>query len=76
MKPTGKTNPITGDEIFRAEESDIDFWETKWSDLTLEQKTMFLSVIGALFLGKQNEAHVKARYGTYRLKNISKNNSK
>lgn len=72
MKPTGKINPITGDEILRAEESDVDFWETKWEDLTLEQKAIFCSVIGALFLGKQNEAHVKARYGYFALKNHSK----
>lgn len=76
MKPTGRINPITGDEILRAEETDIDFWKTKWEDLTLEQKAVFCSFIGALFLGKQNETHVKARYGTYRLKNISKNHFK
>jgi hypothetical protein len=72
MISTGKINPITGEEILRAEESDIDFWQTKWEDLTIEQKTMFLSVIGALFLGEQNEAHVKARYGYFSLKNHSK----
>lgn len=70
MIKTGKFNPITGDEMLKAEESDIDFWGTKWEDLTIEQKTTFLSVIGALFLGKQNEAHVKARYNYFRLKNI------
>ena len=69
MKPTGKTNPITGDEILQAEEHDINFWETKWQDLTIEQKATFCSFIGAQFLGKQNEAHVKARYGYFRLKN-------
>jgi hypothetical protein len=71
MKSTGKINPITGDEILKAEESDIDFWGTKWKDLSLEQKAIFCSFIGAEFLGKQNEAHVKARYGYFKLKNAT-----
>lgn len=69
MKPTGKTNPITGVEIFQAEEHDIMFWETKWEDLTIEQKAMFCSFIGAQFLGEQNEKHVRARYNYFKLKN-------
>lgn len=71
MKKTGKINPITGVEMYQAEESDVTFWETEWEDLTLEQKAMFCSVIGAQFLGKQNEAHVKARYNYFKLKNTS-----
>lgn len=70
MKSTGKFNPITGKEIFKAEEHDIDFWELDWEDLDIEQKTTFLSFIGAPFLGKQNEEYVKGRYEFHSLKNM------
>ncbi len=72
MKATGRINIFTGEEILRVEEDDIDFWSTKWEDLTVHQKAMFLSLIEAAFLAEQNEAHVKARYGYFSLKNHSK----
>jgi len=69
MKKTGKINPITGEEILKAEEHDIDFWDVKWEELSIEQKATFCSFIGALFLGKQNEEHIRARYNYFKLKN-------
>lgn len=71
MKSTGKFNPITGDEIFRAEEHDIDFWDVKWEDLTDKQKVTFLSFIDAKFLGAQNEAHIKARFNYFALRKFA-----
>ena len=69
MKPTGKINIITGEEILRAEEHDIDFWETNWDDLSLKQKAMFCSFVGADYLGKQNNDALRDRYEYYVVKN-------
>lgn len=69
MKPTGKINPLTGNEILRAEESDIDFWDTKWDDLLIDEKAMFCSFIRADYLGKQNNDALRDRYEYYALKN-------
>lgn len=59
MKPTGRINPITGEEILRVEEHDIDFWETPWEELTLEQKSMICSLWGIGFLCDLNEYQVR-----------------
>jgi hypothetical protein len=69
MIKTGKINQITGDEILQIEESDIDFWDTNWEELTLEQKADICSLIKAPFLGKQNEDAIKGWYEYYKLKN-------
>jgi predicted component of type VI protein secretion system len=49
MIKTGKFNPL-GDEILQIEESDINFWNTKWDDLELEQKADFVLSLKHLFL--------------------------
>lgn len=64
MKPTGKINPITGDEIMQFEEYDID-WNINWEDMTIEQKAGFCSFMEIRFLsleGEGNEPMVKALY--------------
>lgn len=69
MKPTGKFNPITKDEILQVEEHDITFWNKSWSELELTEKADFCSFIRAPFLGKQNEEFVKHWYKYYQAKN-------
>jgi hypothetical protein len=59
MIPTGKFNPITGEEILKVESKDITFWEKEWDDLTLDEQAMFCSYIGAKFYSKNEE------YGNY-----------
>ena len=72
MKPTGKKNPM-GDEILRVEESDIDFWNKCWEDLTLDEKATFCSFIGAGYLAVKgefkNDHIIKDQYEYYQLKN-------
>jgi hypothetical protein len=69
MIKTGKINHFTGEEILRAEESDIKFFDTDWNDLTIEQKATFCSFIQVGFLGKSNEEEVMCLYEYYQLKN-------
>lgn len=71
MKPTGKINPITGEQMFRAEPQDIVFWDEAWEDLTLEQKAIFCSYIEAPFLGPQNEDVVKHKFEIFKSTKIS-----
>lgn len=67
MKPTGRKNPITGEEVMQAEESDCDFTK-KWEDLSLEEKATFLSLIKTGYLNKQNEPIVKQWWEYYQKK--------
>lgn len=53
MKPTGKINPITGDEILKAEESDITFLDKEWNELSDNEKATFLSFLDVRFLSKE-----------------------
>ena len=73
MIPTGKFNPITGEEFLRAEELDIKFWEKEWEDLTLEEKATFCSFIRAPYLASKgehaNEPIIKSRYQYWRFTN-------
>jgi hypothetical protein len=75
MKPTGRKNPL-GEEIFEIEESDINFWENEWEDLSLDQKADFCSFIKMPYLatsGEFNNEHVvKSQYRYWRFNN--KNN--
>lgn len=75
MIPTGKLNPITGDEILKVEESDITFWSTDWDDLTRDQQAMFCSFCGFTYLalvGQWANGHIiKDRYEYFQLKNIT-----
>ena len=70
MKSTGRYNPITGDEIFRAEEHDITVWDKAWEDLTIDEKAMFCSFIEAPYLASKgefnNESKIKARYDYFK----------
>jgi len=61
MKPTGKINPITGDEILTAESFDVP-WEKTWDELTDEDKVMFLSYKRIGFLSPDNEFMVMGAY--------------
>lgn len=61
MKPTGKTNPITGDEIMQAEVGDIN-WEKEWSEMALEDKANYLSYKGIGFLNRDVEERVAFYY--------------
>jgi hypothetical protein len=73
MIKTGKINPLTGDEILRVEESDINFWDTNWDDLSLDQKATFCSLIKAPFLSTKgefkNDHIIKDQYEYYQAKN-------
>lgn len=73
MKATGKFNPITGDEIHSVEESDINFWDTDWDNLSLDQKAQFCSFVGVGYLATQgefkNDDKVKDVYEYYQQKN-------
>jgi hypothetical protein len=74
MKPTGRFNPITKEEILQVEEHDIDFWHIDWDDLSLEQKATICSFLEIGFLATRgefkNDHLVKSRYEYYQLKNI------
>lgn len=52
MKATGKINPITGEEIFRAEESDITFLDKEWEELTIEEISMICSLFDVKYYAK------------------------
>ena len=73
MKPTGKINPITGDEILKVEEHDISFWYKEWDELTIDEKAMFCSFIEVGYLATHgefaNEDKVKDMYEYYATKN-------
>lgn len=73
MKPTGKFNPITGEEFLKTEEQDIDFWEMEWEELSDEQKVMFLSFIEAPYLSSKgefkNDEIIKRHYNYWRFTN-------
>lgn len=62
MKPTGKFNKLTGNEIMEIEHSDIDFWEIPWNELTLEQRCMYLSYRNIKFLNDTNREFVEEFY--------------
>jgi len=69
MKPTGKINPITGEEILTAESFDVP-WEKEWDELTDEDKVHFLSYKGIGFLSSDNEFTVMALYMSERERNL------
>lgn len=69
MKPTGRLNPLTKEEILQIEESDINFWDTKWEDLNINQKAEFCSLMKADFLNKDNEHRLKSMYEYFQMKN-------
>ncbi len=62
MKPTGKFNPITGEEIMQIEFNDIDFWHKDWDELTDIEKTTYMSYKGIQFLGDSNRDLVKLQF--------------
>ncbi len=62
MISTGKFNPITGQEILKAEEHDIDFWDKDWEVLSLNEKAIYLNYRGINFLSDDNSATVEALY--------------
>jgi hypothetical protein len=69
MKPTGKINPITNEEILQVEEKDITFWDKSWEELTLDEKAMICSLGEIPFLGEfNNEKRVKDLYNVYKLR--------
>ena len=73
MKKTGIINPITKEEILRAEITDITFWDKPWAKLTLEEKALVLSFLNVGFLNDKIEPFVKAKYEFYQtLMNITK----
>ena len=73
MKPTGKFNPFTEEEILRVEEQDITFWEKTWEELTLHEKATFCSFIGIQYLASKGELKnddvVERRYRFWRFTN-------
>jgi len=69
MKPTGRLNPLTKEEILQIEESDINFWDTKWEDLNINQKAEFCSLMKIDFLCKDTEYRVKSMYEYFQMKN-------
>jgi hypothetical protein len=69
MKPTGRINPLTKEEILQIEESDINFWDTKWEDLNINQKAEFCSLMKVDFLNKDNEHRLKRMYEYFQMKN-------
>jgi len=74
MKPTGRINPLTQEEILQAEEQDIEFWNLKWEELSLEQKAIFCSFLGISFVSTKGDLNkIKARYNYFRLKKLSHN---
>lgn len=62
MINTGKFNPITGQEILKAEEHDIDFWNKDWEVLSLNEKAIYLNYRGINFLSDDNLDRVEALY--------------
>jgi pterin-4a-carbinolamine dehydratase len=73
MISTGKKNPL-GDEIMQVEESDINFWDKNWDNLTFEQKITFCSFMQAPFFATEgefkNDHIIKDRYEYFQLKNM------
>ena len=61
MIPTGKINPITGEEILKAEHHDVP-WEKDWDELSDAEKCNFLSYQDIQFLGEINEKQVQHLY--------------
>ena len=72
MKPTGKINPITNEEILQVEEKDIKFWDKSWEELTLDERAMICSLGNIPFLATtgefNNEKQVKDLYNVYKLR--------
>jgi hypothetical protein len=69
MKNTGKKN-FNGDDIMQIEESDINWREVEFEDLTDNEKGNFLSFIKAPFLSSLNQKQVTEQYNYYRDKNL------
>lgn len=61
MKPTGKINKFTGEEILQAEESDLDL-SKDWEELSINQKADFLSYLNFPFLNKEVEPTIKRKW--------------
>jgi hypothetical protein len=61
MKPTGKYNRITGEEIMKSEHHDVP-WEKTWEELTDVDKVHFMSYMNYQFLNKDVEPAMKVRY--------------
>ena len=69
MKPSGKINPLTGEEMLTAESFDVP-WEKTWEELTDEDKVMFLSYKGIGYLSPDNESTVMALYMSERERSL------
>lgn len=68
MKPTGKHNKFTGEEIMQVEEHDI-AWHKEFDELSFDEKANFLSFIEVLFLSNGNRSYVEERYSYFKAKN-------
>lgn len=69
MKPTGRFNQFTGEEIMQAEEHDITFWHKKWDELSDNERAGFISFLGLQFLGVSNKEYVRGWWEYYSKKN-------
>lgn len=65
MKTTGKINPFTGEEVLKAEASDID-WLKTWGEMSIEERANFCSLNGIKFLSDDNREYVESLYESQR----------
>lgn len=71
MRKTGRINPITKQEIFQMEESDIKWKDCDFDDLNINEQADILSVLGLTFLNSEVKPIVIERYNKLRNKNLN-----
>jgi hypothetical protein len=71
MKPTGKFNPFTNEEIMQCEEHDIIWRDVEFKDLEINEQADFLSFINVKYLNEDNKPYVTERYHYYSEKNLT-----
>lgn len=69
MKPTGRFNKITGDEIMVTEACVVN-WNKEWDELDDTEKCTFLSYKDIPFLGEANREYIETLYFSERLRRI------
>ena len=71
MKPTGRFNPFTNEEIMQCEEHDINWRDVEFKDLDINEQVDFLSFINVKYLNKDNKSYVSDKYRYYSQKNLT-----
>lgn len=72
MKSKG-INPITKQEMFQLEESDINWRNCEFDELSLNEQADILSVLGLVFLNSEIKPIAVKRYNEIRDRNLNKN---